>query len=247
VKIICFNNNYWVSYRSRKFGGAPEGYILDDQLDWIKKELEAAEMDEAVRYVILYAQEPVFPNGGHLRDAMWYHGDNNVRAYTYDSDRGELVPESKGIVEVRNELVRAIAGSEKVAAVLTADEHGYHKVLIDGSVPIGDPEKDDQNENGKLGDAGEEHSALADLEYPTWYITAGGGGAPYYSEEKTPWNEYWNARPGSDGFYYSSQEHILLFSANEERISLGVYNPYGEIFDGIDDLMAVKKDAESSF
>ncbi len=240
AKIICFNNNYWVSYNSEEFGGSPEGYIIDDQLNWIKDELKAAEVDETVRYVILYAQEPVFPNGGHLRDAMWYHGDNSVRAYTYDSGSGELVPEVKGIIEVRNELVRAISECKKVAAVLTADEHGYHKVLIDRNVPVGDPETDDTDGNGRLGDAGDGLSPLADLEYPTWYITAGGGGAPYYSEEKTPWNDYWKSQPDSDKYYYSSQEHILLFTANEKRISLSVYNPYGEIFDRIKDLLAVK-------
>ncbi|GAH39437.1 unnamed protein product, partial [marine sediment metagenome] len=122
---------------------------------------------------ILFAQEPVFPNGGHIDDAMWYEGDNTVRAYTYNAKTKELQPEKKGIIEVRNELIRAISHCKKVAAVLGADEHSYSKVLIDKNVPVGNMKKDDKNNNGKLGDEGEEYSCLSDLKYPTWYFSAG--------------------------------------------------------------------------
>jgi hypothetical protein len=240
VKVISFNNNYWVSYGAATYGGCPEGYILEDQLNWIKQELKKADKDKTVKYVVLFAQEPVFPNGGHIEDAMWYNGDNNVRAYVYDAKTKKLKPEKKGIIEVRNELISAISQCSKVAAVLGADEHSYSKVLIDKNVPIGDPKNDDRNNNGKIGDEGEEYSPLADLKYPTWYFSAGDAGAPYYAEEKTPWNGYWKAKPDNGEYYYSSQEHVLLFKANHKKISLTVYNPYGDVIDEIDDLMEVK-------
>ena len=240
VKVISFNNNYWVSYGAAKYGGCPEGYILEDQLNWIKQELKKADKDKTVKYVVLFAQEPVFPNGGHIEDAMWYNGDNNVRAYIYDAKMKKLKPEKKGIIEVRNELISAISQCSKVAAVLGADEHSYSKVLINKNVPIGDPRNDDRNNNGKIGDEGEEYSSLADLKYPTWYFSAGDAGAPYYAEEKTPWNGYWKAKPDNGEYYYSSQEHVLLFRADGRKISLTVYNPYGDVIDEIDDLMEVK-------
>jgi hypothetical protein len=193
-------------------GGSPEGYILPDQLEWLKRELKSADRDETVRFVVLFAQEPLFPNGGHVRDTMWYHGNNNVRAWSLDAQSGKLEPMPKGMLEVRDELVRAVAASPKVAAVLGGDEHNSHRTLIGPEVPIGDIRKDDQNGNGRIEQqAGEPISPLGDLGRSTWYIVSGGGGAPYYGEEETPWNRYWKSRreeEGDDGYYFSSSgEH----------------------------------------
>ncbi|RZN64451.1 MAG: hypothetical protein EF806_03660 [Candidatus Methanoliparum thermophilum] len=93
VKIIAFNN-YWFSSNPEKYGGLPEGYIMDDQLEWIRDELDSAESDLITRYVILFAQEPVLPNGGYIGDAMWYDGDNNARGYTVSDNK--VLPEKRG-------------------------------------------------------------------------------------------------------------------------------------------------------
>jgi hypothetical protein len=262
VLFIAFNNNYWVSYNSGtadgpKFtGGCPEGYIMADQLQWIRRQLNEARQNDSVKYVVLFAQEPVFPNGGHVQDCMWYNGNNNVRAYTYkmtpDSPDGKIVPEKKGILDVRNQLAVMISQHKKVAAVLGSDEHSYHKVLIHREVPVGIPETDDKDGNGKIDvDGSESASPLKELKYPVWYLVSGGAGAPYYSEGPTPWNTYWkksgNGWPKKDHssrngcYYYSSQPNFFLFEADDNGISLKVYNPYGEIIDSIDNLMLVKK------
>jgi hypothetical protein len=180
------------------------------------------------------AQEPVFPCGGHTGDAMWYSGDNNVRAHVYTD--GELVPEELGIIEVRDRFVRAITGSTKVAAVLGSDEHAYYRILINQNVPVGDLSRDDEDGDGVLDDA----SPVDWIENPTWFITSGGAGAPYYSEEPAPWNEYWNAM-GGDGYYFSSQENVIIFRVDGESVEAVVYNPSGEVIDTIDDLAAVKR------
>ncbi len=244
VKLIAFNNNYWTSNASEKYGGCPEGYILGEQLDWIRSELEAAEKDPAVAYVILYAQEPVFPNGGHLGDTMWTGGDNRVRAHVYQDSI--VLPEEDGLIVVRNKLVRMVASSRKVAAVLGADEHAYHHVLIGKDVPIGDIDRDDRNKSGRIDlKAGEKPSPLADLKYNVWYIVSGGGGAPYYSEEKTPWNEHWAKktapRSGRPGFRYSSQENVLIFEAGAAGLSMRALNVNGEVIEEIPSLMADKE------
>ena len=244
LKVIAFNNNYWVSYSSDRYGGSPEGYLLPDQLEWIAAELDEAEKDATVRYVILFAQEPVFPNGGHVADSMWHGGDNRVRAHVYRDDK--LLPEEDGILVVRDRFVRLIASHRKVAAVLGSDEHGYHRTLIGKEVPVGDIRRDDRNLNGRIDtDAGEEASPLDDLRYRAWYVVCGGGGAPYYAEEDTPWNRYWQdrttPRSGITGFYYSSQENILLFDAGPERIGFEVRSVHGEVIDRVEDLMADKE------
>jgi hypothetical protein len=238
VKIIGFNNNYWAVKGSHQFGGAPEGYVLTDQLEWIKNELIKAEKSPTVHHVFLFAHEPLFPNGGHVKDAMWWHGNNNVRASSLIG--GSMAPEKKGIIEVRNELVRAIAASSKVAAVLCSDEHGYHRTLLGPQVPIGNPSEDDIDGDGRL----EKASPLSHLKYRTWYLVCGGGGAPYYSEEPTPWNRYWKEKntegKSFSGYYYSSQANILIFRATGRGVSVKVYNPYGECLDEIENLMAAK-------
>ncbi|MHC4223470.1 MAG: metallophosphoesterase family protein [Planctomycetota bacterium] len=237
VKLICFNNNYWISYASALTGGCPEGYLMEDQLRWIEREVKAGEKDPKVRYMVLYAQEPVFPNGGHVKDSMWHSGNNHVRAFTFHPEPKGLVPESKGLIEVRNRLVRIVAAHSKVAAVLGADEHAYHKVLIDRNVPVGIASKDDENGDGKL----ETASPLGDLKHAAWYLVCGGGGAPYYSEQDAPWNRYWlDEAKDSSRFAYSSQHNVFLFEASGTGISLEVLNPFGEVIDRIGNLMEVK-------
>lgn len=125
---------------------------------------------------------------------MWYNGDNSVRAYTYTN--GTLAPEPHGILEVRNRLVRAVAASSKVAAILGGDEHAYYRIRIDNQTPVGNPDKDDKDGNKVIDWKHKEPvSALSDLKHPTWYITNGGGGAPYYAEEAMPWNLHWKSQP----------------------------------------------------
>lgn len=254
VRFISMNNNYWlgrtlgVKNGSREMGGAPEGYMMEDQFQWLEKELAAAEKDPTVKYIILYAQEPVFPNGGHIHDSMWYNGDNNVRAHTYNADTGLMEPAKQGIVEVRNRLVMLAGNNRKTAAVLGSDEHSYHKLLVDKNVPVGVPAIDDTNGDGVVAGKGETCSPLAGLKYPTWYLVCGGAGAPYYSEQAAPWNTYWKNYTGDypnhtsqrGCYYYSSQENIFIFRASDTVISMTVYNPYGEIIDRIENLMAVK-------
>ncbi|MDP6042782.1 MAG: metallophosphoesterase family protein [Candidatus Latescibacteria bacterium] len=240
VRLIAYNNNYWYTSQAQNYGGCPEGYIMDDQMKWIEAELEQAEQDSTVHYVFLYAQEPVFPCGGHSQDAMWYNGDNAIRAYTY-SDR-MLKPEPQGLLEMRNRFARAVATSSKVAAVLGGDEHAYYRVRIDASTPVGNPETDDANNNDRIDwkDA-ETPSPLTDLKHPVWYITCGGGGAPYYAEEKLPWNAHWQSKPNpTEGYLYSSQENVLIFSTDKNGIGMQVYNPHGELIDTIPNLMDIK-------
>ncbi|MBS3775844.1 MAG: metallophosphoesterase family protein [Bacteroidales bacterium] len=228
LKIIAFNNNYWYTDEQSisDYGGSPEGYIMPDQMNWIKRQIQSGEEDPSVKAILLYAQEPVFPNGGHVSDAMWYEGNNNVRAYTYRN--GKTLPEEKGIIEVRNELWEAVSSSKKVAAVLTSDEHGYHRTRIDKNTPVG-VMSDDTDGDGRLNAV----SPNKNFRYPTWHITSGGGGAPYYSRQKVPWTE--------DVALYTSQFNYSLISLKNGRLTLEVYNQNGQRLDYVKDLMKIKK------
>ena len=229
VFIISFNNNYWWTSNRKipRYGGSPEGYIMVDQMEWIERQLDAAQRDPTVRYILLYAQEPVFPCGGHTSDAMWWHGDNNIRAYSLNSRTGRVEPDGQGIIEVRNRLWAAVSGHDKVAVVLSADEHEYYRLLVTDQTPVGVFPGDDQDGDGVL----DRYSANPRFRHPTYFVTAGSVGAPFYNREQTPWTPD----------VLTSQNGYVLLRADDKRISLEFITETGQVFDRIDDLMAVKR------
>ena len=233
VKIIVMNNNYWWTSHNRiaQLGGNPEGYIMPDQLEWVRTELRTAEKDPTVRYVVVMAQEPVFPNAGHASDAMWHYGNNTARAYRM-LEGNDPEPFSAGMVDVRNELWRMVSNNPKVAVVLGSDEHCYHRSLITRQTPVGLPAKDDLNHNGKLDDG--VYSPDPTFTYPTWFVVSGGAGAPYYTQEKTPWS-------GSVK-KFSPQNNYVLVRADAGRIGIEVYSASGQLLDEVPDLMKAKRD-----
>ncbi len=227
--MIAFNNNYWWTSNRQipEVGGSPEGYIMDDQLTWIEAQLDKAQRNTTVKYILLFAQEPVFPCGGHTDDAMWYHGNNNIRAYALNGKTGQVEPQGPGIIEVRNRLWGAIATHDKVAAVLSADEHEYYRVLVTDKTPVGIFPTDDLDGDGIL----DQYSPNPDFHHPVYFITAGTAGAPYYGQEKTPWTPD----------VFTSQIGYVLLKADDQGISLDFITETGQVFDSIPDLMAVKK------
>jgi hypothetical protein len=228
VLCVAFNNNYWWTTNDKcdEYGGSPEGYIMSDQMAWIERVLERAEKDASVKYVLLYAQEPIFPCGGHVSDSMWWDGDNNLRACSYRD--GRIVPETEGMIECRNRFWKAVAGSSKVAAVLAGDEHEYHRLLVDDTTPVGVMKRDDANGNNKLDDG--RFSPNPAFRHPTWHITAGTAGAPDYAREKTP----------GEPVLLSSQMGYCLFEADGAGISMTFYSLLGQKVDHVPDLMRVK-------
>jgi len=244
VRLISFNNDYWTTIdtdwqdpETKRFGGAPYGYIMDDQMEWIETELEKAESDPSVKYVFLFGHCGLFPT---FADApMWRFGNNNTRAYTYRN--GSVDPEQSGIVEVRNRLAMAIGNSSKVAAVINSHEHIYSRTLIDDRVPAGIPSIDDLNGDGMISD--KEPKSPLPVQYPTWYLVAGCAGGPSYSpDDPSPWTKWWRSQPDpSAGFDLSLQEHYLLITIDDGKVAYRALNPYGETIDQVDDLMAVKK------
>jgi hypothetical protein len=231
VKVIVLNNNYWYTAHNRieQFGGSPEGYILPDQMAWLRKELEAGERDPAVSHIVLMAQEPVFPGGGHVADAMWHGGNNNRRAFQFDGEK--MVPLGPGMIDVRNELWTLVSGSRKVAVMLGSDEHNYQRFLIDRSTPVGLPSKDDRNGNGILDDG--VISPNAAFRYPTWFVISGGAGAPYYTAEPAPWS--------GASKVFTPQANFILFRGDAKKIGMEVYAPNGQLLDRVENLKAVRR------
>jgi hypothetical protein len=235
VTAIFLNNVWWYNEHEELTGGNPQGYMLDDQLRWLQAQVAAADADPACSHIVVVAHEPVFPQGGHVKDSMWHGGDNTVRAWKAGAD-GVLAPMGPGVIEVRNRLVEILASSDKTAAVLAGHEHAYAKLLLTPETAAGDPARDDPDGDGRLCEEGEPCSPVPGLRRPLWFLTSGSA-SPWYAQEPTPWAAWWQDRPGGErGCSFTSQESVLLFDATPERIGLRVLNPFGEELDRIEDL-----------
>jgi hypothetical protein len=163
---------------------------------WLATTLAALEKNPSIDHVFLTVHTPVFPNGGHVGDDMWYRGNNTIRP------RVAGTPVAKGIIERRDDLLTLIQRHGKVVAVLTGDEHNYNRLRLDRTVPIY-PD-------------GWTRSRVT-LARPFFQINNGAAGAPYYAQEQTPWSAWVKG--------FSTQHAVCLFHVEGPRISLEVVNP----------------------
>lgn len=207
VAMIVLNSDYWYapSLESNPItSGNLHGYIMDQQLRWFEQTLQKLENNEGIDHIFVTQHTPVFPNGGHVDDDMWYDGSNEYRPYV----DGE--PVEQGIIERRDEYLDLVVNeSEKVRAILTGDEHNYNRLPITDAMPRY-PE-------------GYEHEKLA-LEREILQINNGAAGAPYYGREKTPWMDHVQN--------FTTQNALVLFHVKGEEIEVEVMNPETlEVFD----------------
>ena len=200
VGVIVLNSDYWYSPTSNNIqfvGGGLHGYIMDNQLQWLSGVLETFEQDENVDHVFVTQHTPMFPNGGHVADDMWYNGDNTWRPYVAGR------PMEKGIIERRDQLLDLLVNkSSKVIAVLTGDEHNYARTEI-GPETIIYP---DRYKPEKI-----------TLSRTIFQINNGAAGAPYYAQEETPWT------PFVSGF--TTQNALVFINVEGKAVKMEVINP----------------------
>lgn len=118
-----FNSNY--AYRSHAERtdhpggdrGQREGFVNDTTLEWLDADLNAAR-ERGQRHLFVFTHEPAFPNGGHVKDGMWWHG----RFDDVNAMRAKLLE---------------ILGRHRVAAMIHGDEHNYSRTRIDGELAEG--------------------------------------------------------------------------------------------------------------
>ena len=197
--MVVLNSDYWYAPSIALVpdtGGNLHGYLMDQQMAWLEKTLDELERNRTVDHVFLTVHTPVFPNGGHVGDAMWYGGNNTPRATVAGK------PLAKGIIERRDDLLGLIQAHPKVLAVLTGDEHNYNRTRLDATVPIYPPSWT---------------GAKVALARPFFQINNGAAGAPYYAQDVTPWSA------AVSGF--STQHAICLFIVEGPHVRLETVNP----------------------
>lgn len=147
VHFAALNSDYWYTGHrnapgySRKYadeeannmalkhlGGNRPGYIRSNQLAWLQQDLQAAQEDANIDWVFLYLHEPAFPNGGHLRDAMYWKTKEHPEGYNNpDAPLGD-------VVDMRNRFWRIVSKYDKVLAVMCGHEHNYSRTLVDSTI-----------------------------------------------------------------------------------------------------------------
>ena len=201
VAIIVLNSNYFYAHYAdiNTFtSGNIHAYIMDNQLEWLETTINKLENYAEIDHIFVTQHTPAFPNGGHVKDDMWYNGNNKVRPYIAGN------PVKKGIIERRDEYLDIIINkSSKVVAMLTGDEHNYNKVKIS-------PEVNLYPKNYKYEKLKRKRTI--------WQINNGSAGAPYYAQEKhVPWTNAVSS--------FTTQQALVLFYVNGKSISVKVFNP----------------------
>ena len=170
---------------------------MDNQLAWLKTTLHTLEKDNNIDHIFITQHTPVFPNGGHVINAMWWSGDNTKRPWIAGK------PVAQGIIENRDKYLDIIMNhSSKVIAVLTSDEHNYHRLRLSSDMPIY-PENYDKPKLTKY--------------RPITFITNGAAGAPYHGREQTPWTDYVDI--------FTTQFAVLFIHVEGKKVWGEVINP----------------------
>ena len=198
--MIVLNSDYWYNPSEEnipKIGGNLHGYIMDNQLAWLKKTIEMFEKDSTIDHVFVTLHTPAFPNGGHSGNDMWYNGNNDFRPYIAGK------PVKKGIIERRDEFLDILSNkSSKVVAILCGDEHNYSRMKLTNATPI----YPENYKGGKIS-----------ISRSIWQITNGSAGAPNYEQEKMPWSRFVEK--------FTTQFALAFFHIDGGKVTLEVINP----------------------
>lgn len=200
VAMVVLNSDYFYSPTTSYIpwmGGGVHGYIMDRQMEWFEETMNSLEAEDEIDHIFVSLHTPFFPNGGHVHDDMWYHGNNDIRPFV----NGE--PLRKGIIERRDELLEVIVNqSEKALAILTGDEHNFAVTRVSPDMP-------------RYPESYAEETI--ELGRTVFQINNGAAGAPYYSQEQTPWSDW------VEGF--TTQNALVLIHVSGDSVTMEVLNP----------------------
>ncbi len=203
VAMIVLNTEYWESKYPQLTSGCPEGYIMDQQVKWLKETVLKMEKNANIDHIFVNIHGAVFPNGDHLADAMWWDGDNTSRAFVAG------VPLSKGAIERRDEILDiCVNNSKKFVAFLSGDEHNFSFLQI--------------TPQSKIYTANYTGPRIK-INRPFYNINNGGGGSASYGLLPSPW---------SAGFkYFTAPPVLALITVNNKSVILRSLNPetFGKI------------------
>jgi len=198
--MIVLNSNYWFCPDVRKeegLSGNMHAYIMDNQFEWLKEKVGFYERDNSIKHIFVTNHTPMFPNGGHSGDDMWYSGDNSVRPRIAGKST------KTGIIERRDQILDLLVNqSKKVRAVLTGDEHNYNHLVIN-------PEMEMYPDNWD--------KEKVTLKRTIYQINNGAAGAPYYAQEKLPWSKFCKS--------FTTRNALVFITVDGDKVEVQTINP----------------------
>jgi len=109
-RFIILNTNYWKGSDPKMYGSNKEGYVLDNQLEWLKDVLNKAKKNPIIKHVFIIGHAPIFPNDGTVAEQ-----------YLFDR---------------RIALWKTLSQNSKVVAAFFGHEHNYNRMRMDRKTPI---------------------------------------------------------------------------------------------------------------
>lgn len=109
-RFIVLNTNYWYSSHPVDYGGNLEGYVMDNQLQWMASLLDDAGENPYIKHIFLIGHEPVFSNDGKLDDPYLF--------------------------QRKAALWKLISQNNKVVAALFGHEHYFSRMKVDRKTPL---------------------------------------------------------------------------------------------------------------
>jgi hypothetical protein len=200
VAMIVLNTEYWESKTPAVTGGCPEGYIMDQQMQWLRETMRRMEGDAHIDHIFVNIHGAVFPNGDHLTDAMYWSGDNASRAVVAG------VPLKKGAIERRDEIIDlCVNQSRKFLAFISGDEHNFSFLQVTPETPI--------YKEGYTG-------PKIRISRPFYNINNGGGGSAPYARLTSPWMASFKyfTPPPSVALITVKGEHVVLNAVHAETL-----------------------------
>jgi hypothetical protein len=201
LAIIVLNSEYWKSVDSR-VNGAPEGYVMDQQLKWLDQTIQKFEADPKIDHVFVATHSAMFPSGDHTDAGMWFFGSNDPRPMINGTRT------DKGIIERRDQIIDvSINKSRKVIGFLTGSEHNFSTLEVTPTLPI----YPDNYRATKL-----------KIKRPFFVVNNGGGGAYSYAmmndtQYHTPWIDKFQ--------HFSAPSSMAIIHVNGSNVTLDAYNP----------------------
>ena len=215
VAMVVLNSQYLYSPslpHNELVGGNLWGYIMDNQLKWLKSTLATLQTDADIDHIFVTHHTPAFPNGGHVShyNSMWMKGEN-LTPIIKGTPAKKFIDDGKGSLDRRDEYLRTLLNHAKVKAILVGDEHNYSRLLIKPGMPIYDPK-------------GYRPAEPLKITRSLWHITVGSAGAPYYATESAPWNKNY---PQDTAYlkFFSPQHAVAFFHIHGPSLKLEVVNP----------------------
>lgn len=188
--------------RRSAINGAPEGYVMDQQLKWLEQTVQKFEADPKIDHAFVIMHSAMFPTGDHSDAGMWFFGSNAPRPMING------VKTDKGIIERRDQIIDVcINHTKKVLGFLTGSEHNFSTLTVTPTLPI----YPDNYSAKKLA-----------IKRTFTVVNNGGGGAYSYAninagEYHTPFNDKFQ--------HFTGPTSMAIFHVNGLSVTLDAYNP----------------------